>query len=148
MQVHVSRYFTWILACAQSSEILDTTFFLFAFYFIKIIQIATHLIKLSTSSSHLIMIVSISIFINFKIVRYLLLHWRSNAIAAEFHCDLIIVYKVQINIFVYKQSIRLKSHFKDSSRRICKSVEIALIQYLEEQLWTQQSEMIWFLWEK
>jgi hypothetical protein len=37
---------------------------------------------------------------------------------------------------------------KDASRRICKSVENALIHYSEEQFWTQQSEMIWFLWKK
>jgi hypothetical protein len=67
---------------------------------------------------------------------------------AEVHSHVFVVYKIQINFFVYKRSIRFQIHMKDASRRICKSVENALIHYLEEQSWTQQSEMIWFLWEK
>jgi hypothetical protein len=155
-----------ILACAQSSRILDINFFfdshfissksiikilLHAFHFIKIINLRSsksYYTTSSTSTFYLIMIVSISIFINFKIVRYLLLHWRSNAIAAEVHCCVVIVYRVQINLFVYEQFIRFKFHLKDSSHRICKSVENVLIRYLEDQFWTQQSEIIWFLWEK
>jgi hypothetical protein len=80
--------------------------------------------------------------INSKIVRYLLLHWRPDAIAAEVHCGLTTVYRVQPNLFVYGQSIRLKFLTKDPPHRICKSAENAQIHYLEEQPWTQQSEMI------
>ncbi len=79
------------------------------------------------------------LFINFKLVRYLLLHWRSNAIGAEVHYVVFIVYRVQINLFVYEQSIRLKFHLKDSSHRICKSVENALINYLEKQSWSNKA---------
>ncbi len=150
----------------KAAESLTSTFFfdshfissksinkilLHAFLFIKIINLRSSKSYYTTSSSssfYLIMIVSISVFINFKIVRYLLMHWRSNAIAAEVHCCVVIVYRVQINLFVYEQSIRSKFHLKDSSHRICKSVENVLIRYLEDQLWTQQSEMIWYLWEK
>jgi hypothetical protein len=88
-----------------------------------------HILNVVVSSHHDCL--KISLFINFKIVRYLLLHWRSNVIAAEVHCNLIIVYKVQINLCVYEQSIRFKFSFKKASRRICKSVEKTLIQYLE-----------------
>jgi hypothetical protein len=133
------------LTCAQSKQILGTTFFFNSHLISSKSFKLLHILNVVALS---IMIASLSLFINSKIVRYLLLHWRSNVIAAEVYCYLVTVYKVQINLFVYEQSVRLKFHFKDSSRRICKSVENALIQYLEEQSWTQQSEMIWFLWEK
>jgi hypothetical protein len=113
-------------------------------------QVVTHSQRrrlISSNCSFSIMIASLSFFIQFKIVRYLLLHWRSNAIAAEVHCHVFVVYKIQINLFVYERFIRSQIHMKDASRSICKSVKNALIHYLEEQLWTQQSEMIWFLWE-
>jgi hypothetical protein len=67
---------------------------------------------------------------------------------AEVHCHVFVVYRIQINLFVYERFIRSQIHIKDASRRICKNVENALIHYLEEQFWTQQSEMIWFFWEK
>jgi hypothetical protein len=145
----------------MSSNTWHSFFFSFSSYFIKIQSLqSSHLIKiqslqsskslqlsvslnyyLSSSSYYLIkiMIALLSSFIQFKIVRYLLLHWRLNAIAAEVHCHVYVVYKIQTNLFIYEQLIRSQIHI---------SVEDALTYYLENQFWTQQSEMIWYLWEK
>jgi hypothetical protein len=132
-----------LLACAECRRILDTLFFSFPPHLIKIqslqppkpLQRSKPLNHYISSSYYLIkiMIASLSSFIQFKIVRYLLLHWRSNAIAAEVHCHVCVIYKIQANLFIYEQLIRPQIHIKDASRRICKSVEDALIHYLENQ---------------
>ena len=83
-----------------------------------------------------------------KIVRYLLLHWRPDAIAAEVHCCVTTVYAVQSNLFIYGSSCRLNIRQKDAPRRISKAMKNDLIRWLKEQPWAQQFEMIWYFWKK
>ncbi len=96
-----------VCACEEWLRILDIEFF-----WIRISSKSLSCYTFSTSSSYLIklffliMIASFSFFIQFKIVRYLLLHWRSNIIAAEVHCHVFVVYKIQINFFVYERFTR------------------------------------------
>jgi transposase len=110
--------------------------------------IHSNLGKLSTFDIQHSMVAPIPPSIRSKIVRYLLLHWRPIAIAAEVKCDVTVVYRIQQNLFIYGQSVRPHFHPKGAPRRICKAAENSLFQYLEEQPWTQQKEMIWFLWEE
>ncbi len=125
---------------------------LFFFWFASRVPQNHHFAFLSHHLLYLInywsMIASLSSFIQFKIVKYLLSHWRSNVIAAEIHCFVVVVYKTQVNLFICEQFIRFQIHIKDVFRRICKNAENVLIYYLENQFWTQQSEMIWYFWEK
>lgn len=83
-----------------------------------------------------------------KIVRYLLLHWRSDVIAAEVHCNTAIVYNIQFNLFIYDSSCPPKTRRKNASRRVSKAKKNDLIRWLKEQPWAQQSELIWYLWKK
>ena len=83
-----------------------------------------------------------------KIVRYLLFYWRPDAIAAEVHCGLTIVYAIQSNLFIYGSPCRPSIRQKGAPRRFSKAAEDDLIRWLNEQLWAQQSEMIWYLWEE
>jgi hypothetical protein len=94
------------------------------------------------------MVALIPLFIRTKIVRYLLLNWRLDAIVKKIHCSLVTIYKVQQNLFIYEQFARSHFHSKEVSRRICKAIENSLFKYLEDQSWTQQKKMIWFLWEE
>jgi hypothetical protein len=72
-------------------------------------------------------------FIRSKIVRYLLLQWRSIVIAEKIKCHVIVMYRIQQNLFIYDQSIRPDFHLTGASRRICKAIENSLFQYLENQ---------------
>ena len=92
--------------------------------------------------------ISLSSIIRDKIVRLLLLHWRSNAIAQHVHCFERIVYYIQKNIFIYESSLRSRSRLSKSTRFLHKIVENSLIVYLKKQSWTLQKEIMWFLWEK
>ena len=85
-----------------------------------------------------------------KIVRYLLLCWRSNVIVREIACYLVIVYRIQKNLFLYDDSCRFQSihHVKGRSDVIHTEAQKSLIQYLEKQFYLQQNEMMWFLWEE
>ena len=83
-----------------------------------------------------------------KIVRYLLLHWRPDAIAAEVHCGLTTVYAIQSNLFIYGSPCRPSIRQKGAPRRVSKAMEDDLIRWLKEQPWAQQSEMVWYLWEE
>ena len=73
-------------------------------------------------------------FIRFKIVRLLLLHWRSLAIVEEVHCHFDIVYNIQENLFIYHFSC-IKSQFqlKSISWKIFSVIEDSFIAYLKQQ---------------
>ena len=83
-----------------------------------------------------------------RIVRYLLLHWRFEAIAKEVHCNLSIVYRIQESLFVWDSPFKFSFRFQGRLRNVIKAVEKSLMKYLEKQSWALQKEMIWFLWEK
>ena len=87
-------------------------------------------------------------FIRFKIVRLLLLHWRSLAIIEEIHCHFDIVYNIQENLFIYHSLCRSQFQLKSVSRKIFSIAEDSLVAYLEQQSWAMQKKMMWFLWEK
>jgi transposase len=94
------------------------------------------------------MVAPIPLSIRSKIVRYLLLNWRPDAIVKEVHCSPATVYNVQQNLFIYGQPNRPHFHPIGGPRRICTAVENALFAYLKEQPWIQQQEMVWYLWEE
>ena len=83
-----------------------------------------------------------------KILRLLLLHWRSDVIAEEVHCHFTTVYRFQKNLFMYDSSFRSQFRFKDASWKIFSITEDSLITYLKQQSWAMQKDMMWFLWEK
>ncbi len=86
--------------------------------------------------------------LRFKILRLLLLHWTPSAIAEEVHCCPATVYNVQENLFMYNSPFRSQFRLKGASRKIFKIAENDLVAYLEDQSWTMQKEMIWYIWEK
>ena len=92
----------------------------------------------------------LSVSVIFKIHRYLLLHWRPDAIAEKLHCSSATVYRIQKNVFMYDQATRsIDTHlFRGVSSRISLAIEKFLIQYFEKQPWAYQKEMMWFLWKK
>ncbi len=91
---------------------------------------------------------SLSASLRFKILRFLLLHWVSWAIAEEIHCCSVTVYNIQENLFMYNSSFRFQFQFKDASWKIFKVAENDLIVYLEDQSWVIQKKMIWYIWKK
>ena len=86
--------------------------------------------------------------IHSKIIRYLLLYWRPDAIAAEVHCGLLMVYFIQKNLFIYGFPCRPHICQADALQKVSKAAKDDLISWLEEQLWAQQSEMVWYFWKK
>ena len=83
-----------------------------------------------------------------KIVRYILLQWRPDLIAAEVHCHVATVYRIYESLFIYKTPFKPQIRPKGRPRKLCLAAEDSLIQYIEERPWAQQKEMIWFLWEE
>ena len=83
-----------------------------------------------------------------RIVRYLLLHWRSQSIADEVHCGLRTVYEIQENLFIYGSAFKPRRRVMGGPRKVHRVAEESLAAYLEEQSWAMQKEMIWFLWEE
>ncbi len=94
------------------------------------------------------MLKSLSASLCFRILRLLLLHWASWAIAEEIHCCSVTVYNIQENLFMYNSSFRSQFQLKEISCKMFKTAENDLIVYLEEQSWVMQKEMIWYIWEK
>lgn len=80
-----------------------------------------------------------------RIVRYLLLHWRPDAIAHEVHCGTSTVYYTQANLFMYGSPFRPQFRPKGMPRKLHKAAEESLTKYLEDQPWALQKEMVWFL---
>lgn len=83
-----------------------------------------------------------------QIVRYLLLHWRPDAIADNVNCSTRTVYNIQENLFMYGSPFRPQFRPKGGPRKLHKAAEESLIKYLEDQPWAMQTEMVWFLWEE
>ncbi len=83
-----------------------------------------------------------------RILRLLLLHWASWAIAEEVHCCSATVYNIQENLFMYNSSFRSQFRSKEVLCKMFKIAENDLIVYLEEQSWVMQKEIIWYIWEK
>ncbi len=77
-----------------------------------------------------------------KILRLLLLHWRSDAIAEEVHCHFTTVYRIQENLFMYGSPFRSQFRFKGAPRKIFPIAEDSLITYLKQQSWAMQKEMM------
>ncbi len=86
--------------------------------------------------------------LRFRILRLLLLHWASWAIAEEVHCCPATVYNIQKNLFMYNSPFKSRFRSKEASRKMFKAAENDLIVYLEEQSWIMQKEMIWYIWEE
>ena len=83
-----------------------------------------------------------------RTLRLLLLHWAPWAIAEEVHCCPATVYNIQENLFMYNSPFRPQFRSKEAPRKVFKAAENDLIVYLEEQSWTMQKEMIWYIWKK
>ena len=80
-----------------------------------------------------------------RILRLLLLHWTSFAIAEEVHCHRNTVYTMQENLFMYDSFFRPQFRPKGAPQKVCPAAEDSLITYLEQQPWVMQKEMVWFL---
>lgn len=80
-----------------------------------------------------------------KIVRYLLLHWRPDAIAKEVHCCVATVYNIQRNLFMFDDSHRPHYHAKDRPVAIHTAAQNSLMAFLQEEPCVQQTKLVWFL---
>jgi len=83
-----------------------------------------------------------------RIVRLLLLHWQPAVIAEEIHCCSRTVYSILENLFMYSSPFKPQFRPKGAPRKVFKAAENGLIAYLEEQPWTMQKEMVWYIWEE
>ena len=83
-----------------------------------------------------------------RIIRLLFLRIRPAVIAQEVKCHIATVYRIQENVFVYGSPFRPSFRKQGKPRKITKAAGESLIEYLEEQPWTQQKEMVWYLWEE
>jgi len=91
------------------------------------------------------MLAALPLVLRSRIVRYLLLHWRSQFIVDEIHCGLRTIYEIQKNMFIYGSTFKPRRRVVGGPRKVHRVVEESLIAYLEEQSWAMQKEMIWFL---
>ena len=87
-------------------------------------------------------------FIRSRILRRLLLHWRPDAIAEEVHCHSVTVYRIRENLFIYNSPFRLQFRPKGAPRKITKEAEEGLKEYLKEQAYAIEAEMVGYLWEE
>ena len=83
-----------------------------------------------------------------RLVQYILLKWDFVDIVAEVHCALFTVYQIRDNIFFYDVPFRPNFRSMGCFRKIIVAVGKSLITYFEEQSWTYQKEMVWFLWKE
>lgn len=87
--------------------------------------------------------------IRLSVTRFLLLHWRPDAIAAELHISPASVYRIQENWFIYGAPNPPRLRGKGGGTpRVSKAAEDDLIKYLEEQLWVYQKELVYYLYHE
>ncbi len=150
-----------LLAYAESSAFLGICFCVYPIPFVwgirKFNSIAPQLPKIEAIQTSLFvdvlnafsaMIGPLSAAIRFRIVRLLLLHWQSPVIVEEVHCCSRTMYSIRENIFMYSSSFKSQFRFKEIPCKMFKTAENNLIVYLEEQSWTMQKEIIWYIWKK
>ena len=77
-----------------------------------------------------------------KVVRLLLLHWRPDAIAEAVNCSQSTVYCMQQNLFVYGSVRRPRLRTPGPLRAISKAAKDSLIEWLKEEPWAMQKEMV------
>jgi len=53
-----------------------------------------------------------------RILRFLLLGWRPNAIALEVHCGKSVIYNIKQNLFIYSSPFRPQFRPKGAPRKI------------------------------
>lgn len=82
-----------------------------------------------------------------RILPFLFLNWRPDAIAAEVGVGLTTVYRFQKNLSRYG-GICAPRRTLGRPSIIIKAAGDSLIEYLERYPWTEQKEMVWFLWEE
>ena len=80
-----------------------------------------------------------------QIFRYLLLHWKPDAIVETVHCCVKTVYNIEENLFMYGSPYRLQFRSKGGPRKLHTAAEKSLVKYFEDQPWAQQKEMVWFI---
>ena len=83
-----------------------------------------------------------------RIIRYLFLHWRPDAIAKEVHCSIRTIYNFQETLFMYGSISAPRRRHLGRACKITKAAGDSLMEYLNRQQWAQQKEMVWFLWEE
>ena len=83
-----------------------------------------------------------------RITRLILLHIQPKVIAQECNCAVSTVYQIQENIFMYHSPFRPSFRKQGKPRSITKAAGESLIEYIEEQPWAQQKEMVWYLGEE
>lgn len=82
-----------------------------------------------------------------KIVRFLL-HGSPENIAEEVYCHPVTIYRIQQNLFRHGTSLLPQLQPKDVLRTLTIGTEKPFGAMTKDQLWAQQNEAIWFLWEE
>lgn len=73
---------------------------------------------------------------------------RPEAIAHEIHRHVATKYRDQKNLFTYESISAPRRRQLGAPRKIPKTAENSLIEYLNRHPWANQKEMSWFLWEE
>ena len=83
-----------------------------------------------------------------KVVRYLLLGWRPDAIAKEVHCHPVTIYRIEHCLWIRGSVKKPHCHAIGHPRSLTLANEDTLLQYLNRHPTAVQHEMAWFLWEE
>lgn len=82
------------------------------------------------------------------IVRFLLMHLPAEAIAQEVNCHKRTVERIRENMLLYCSPFTPSQRRMGRPRRTTLAQEQALVQFVEQQPWATQPEMMRFLWEE
>jgi len=67
-----------------------------------------------------------------RILRFLLLGWRPDAIALEVYCSTRVVYNIEENLFMYGSLFRPQFRTKGAPRKITEAAKNSMAEFLNE----------------
>ncbi len=82
------------------------------------------------------------------VVCYLMLGWRPDAISRETLVPVLIIYEWQRNLMRYSSAARPHTFIMGWSKKLSRQNEIALLNWLLQEKWHMQNEMIYWLWNE
>ena len=81
-------------------------------------------------------------------VRYLMLGWRPDAIARETFVDLSTIYEWENNLMQYGSVTKPHMFIRSRSSKLSRQNEMALLEWLLQESWHMQDEMVYWLWNE
>src|SRR6266536_613374 len=82
------------------------------------------------------------------VVRYLMLGWRPDAIARETFVGLTTMYEWQSNLMRYGSATKPHTFIMGRSKKLSRQDEMALLEWLLQDGWHMQDEMVYWLWNE